>query len=173
MQLLNTAYRYGWVARILHWTSVTLVAWLFLGISGLDVPPKVYVRDSVVANHAACGLALLGLMGLRLAWRLTNPDPMLRYRFAPWRRVLARGVHRSLYIAVIGECLFGIVALAATGAPLPLVGPLAGADASLAGAARAWHDGLASALLLLVLVHAGAGVTHQVADVVTPAPPPD
>lgn len=165
MQLTNTPRHYGWVARIAHWTSVMLVAWLYLDVSGLDVPPKVQVRDAVVAAHAQAGLALLALMCARLAWRWGNPNPVHRFRLAPWRRALALGVHRSLYVMVIGQCLAGLVALAASGAAVPLLGRIGTADTTLAAAARAWHEGFATALLLLVLVHAGAAIAHQIASV--------
>lgn len=165
MQLTNTPSQYGWIARIAHWTSVMLVAWLYLDVSGLDVPPKVHVRDTVVAAHAATGLGLLTLMCMRFVWRLGNPNPVHRFRLSPWRRALALGVHRSLYFVVVAQCLAGLVALAANGDAVPLLGPIGTADAALAGAARAWHEGLASALLLLVLFHAGAAIAHQIAGV--------
>ncbi len=169
MQLTNTPSHYGWIARIAHWTSVVLVGWLYLDVSGLDVPPKVHSRDAVVAAHAAAGLGLLALMCLRLAWRLGNPNPVHRFRLSPWRRALALGVHRSLYVVVIGQSLVGLAALAASGAAVPLLGRIGTADGALAGAARAWHEGLASALLLLVLVHASAAIAHQIAGVTEPA----
>ncbi|MEQ8231502.1 MAG: cytochrome b/b6 domain-containing protein [Gammaproteobacteria bacterium] len=173
MQFLNTPARYGLVARLAHWTSVTLVGWLFLGISGLDVPPKVHARDAVVANHAAVGLALLALMTLRFAWRRSNPNPVLRYRLAPWHRALVLGVHRSLYLLVAAECTLGLAALAAAGAAVPVVGTIMAPDDALAGAARAWHDGVATALLLLVAVHASSAVVNQiVAGGEAPAPRP-
>ena len=36
----NTTRTYGWVSRVLHWTSVLLVMFILLDISGLDVPPS-------------------------------------------------------------------------------------------------------------------------------------
>ena len=59
IQLRNSTRRYGAVARLLHWSSVALMLALYIGISGLDVPPKLAVRETVVASHATIGLVLL------------------------------------------------------------------------------------------------------------------
>ncbi|MCP5200839.1 MAG: cytochrome b/b6 domain-containing protein [Gammaproteobacteria bacterium] len=170
MQLRNTPRAYGLVARLLHWSSVALLLFLYLLVSGLDVPPKVHVREAVVAQHVALGLAFGALMLARLAWRLANPNPALAYGFRPWRRALVVNLHRLLYAGLFVEVALGLFAHAAAGGALPLLGQrVASADASLATACAAWHDGLARGLLLLVTVHATVAVINQAG---TGSPPP-
>lgn len=161
MQFRNNTRDYGLVAQFLHWGSVTLLLVLYLLVSGLDVPPKVHVRDAVVSQHVALGLGFTVLMLVRLAWRLGNPNPARQFDLGPWRRALVFTLHRTLYVVLLGEAALGMLAHVAGGGSLPLLGNLGVMpDALLARGARAWHDGLASALLLLVVLHASAAVAN-------------
>lgn len=141
----NTATRYGWVARTLHWTSVALVATLFIDITGLDVPPKSLNREAVVDFHVAVGLVLMAVMLARLAWRLTNPNPLDSYGLSPRHRTFAVSVHRTVYVVVLGLCGLGIAGMPIAGGTL--------APPAVAGAALAVHARLADLLLVLLTVH--------------------
>jgi cytochrome b561 len=161
MQIRNTPHAYGLVARLLHWSSVGLLLLVYLLISGLDVPPKVHVRDAVVAQHVALGLAFAVLMLVRLAWRLGNPNPAAAYRCGRRRRAVVFTLHRLIYAGLLGEVALGLAAHLATGRALPLVGPLAQADPVVAALCIAWHDRLALGLLVLVTAHATLALLNQ------------
>ncbi len=167
MLLRNSPHAYGLVARVLHWSSVALVATLYIGISGLDVPPKNAERALHVAFHASVGTGLLALMLARLAWRLTNPNPAAAYPLSRWHRTAVLTAHRSLYVLVFAACALGLLAHLAGGAAVMLPGglALAGAappDPALARLAIALHDGATRALLLLVALHASAAVVNLI-----------
>ncbi|MGE0484607.1 MAG: cytochrome b [Gammaproteobacteria bacterium] len=162
MPLRNTPTAYGILARLLHWSSVGLLLILYLLVSGLDVPPKVHVRDAVVAQHVALGLAFTALMLARLAWRLGNPNPARAYRCGRWRRAVVFGLHRLLYTGVLVEAALGVMGEVAAGRALPLFGRLGiDANAALAATCHAWHGTLALALLLLVTAHATLAIANQ------------
>ena len=110
MALKNTNTAFGWFARLLHWTSVLLVLALFVGISGLDVPPKLYARADYVDTHVALGWTLLVVMILRLSWRLTNANPLLGWRMRRAQRAVALTLHRGMYVVVGSACITGVVA---------------------------------------------------------------
>lgn len=148
MQFRNTTRAYGWISRALHWMSVLLVMVILLDISGLDVPPKLAVRDSVVARHAVLGQMLLALMLLRLAWRLVNPNPVAAYALPAWHRALATWGHRALYVLVIGLCVSGLVAQER-------------AATALGATTRGLHDALVLPLLCLVAAHALKAIYNQ------------
>ena len=167
LRLSNTKTHYGLVARIGHWSSVALVAALFILISGLDVPPKVHDREAVVALHMSLGVLLFILMLSRLAWRLANPNPLLGYPLASWHRMAALTIHRCLYVVVLTLCGCGLLLVFADGLPLAvfgleLFGAGAPAETSLVVSAHAAHLALGDTLLLLVLIHATAAIVNQV-----------
>jgi len=148
MQLRNTARSYGWVSRLMHWTSVLLVLVILLDISGLDVPPKLALRDLVVARHVLLGQLLFGLMIARLLWRQVNPNPVAAYALPAWHRALATWGHRALYAMVLTLCVSGLLARH-------------GGDAAMRDGARVLHDGLVLPLLWLVAAHALAAIYNQ------------
>lgn len=148
MQLRNTAHRYGWVSRVLHWTTVVIVLVLYVDIMGLDVPPKLAMRDAVVDRHALLGTVVLVLMCVRFLWRQCNPNPVHGYALPAWNRRLALAVHRSLYALVIGLCGLALIAHY-------------GADTAFSATALDVHDALAGLLLAVVAGHAVAGVYNQ------------
>lgn len=155
MQFRNTVHSYGWVSRVLHWSSVVLVLVIYVDISGLDVPPKLALRDAVVERHVLLGSVLLGLMCVRLIWRQFNPNPVHAYAFPVAHRRLAIAVHRGLYAFVIGLCAIGLLAHQTT-------------DPALTLTARDLHDTLAVLLLAFAALHAVAGVYNQALGVVAP-----
>lgn len=159
----NTAHRYGWVARILHWSTVALVAAIFIDISGLDVPPKNLHRDAIVAFHVTLGLAVLVLMLVRLWWRLTNPNPVLSYALSARHRLVAMTIHRTMYVIVIVLCVSGIAGVVTRGDPLLFFGlTVIGPGTTLPAAGLQLHDRLSTLLLIFVAVHASAAVVNQV-----------
>ena len=134
IQWRNSESGFGWVGRILHWTGVALVIAIYVGISGLDVPPKVYERDVVIATHNILGWSLLGLILVRLTWRLRSANPVLGWRLSKGHERLVVTVHRALYVIVIATCVSGWLATEQTAVSL--------------------HDRLAMGLLLLLAAHA-------------------
>ena len=149
MRLRNSNSSYGVVARVLHWSSVALVLFLLLDVSGLDVPPKLAERALYVERHVVLGSMLLVLMALCFGWRLGNPNPVLAYVISATRRRVVLAVHRTLYGLVFALCLSGLFAWFT--------------DAGgVTNAALLLHLALWPWLLALVVVHAGAGVLNQV-----------
>jgi cytochrome b561 len=47
--------------------------------------------------HKWLGITILGLVALRLLWRLTHPAPPLPPTIPPWQRGAAHAVHVLLY----------------------------------------------------------------------------
>lgn len=146
MRWKNSTTRYGLVARTLHWTSVALLVFLFIDISGIDAAPKLASRADYVERHLVVGTLLLAVMLLRLWWRLRNPNPVFAYEIGATHRRLALTVHRTLYVFVIVLGVTGLGAWFVRGAELSLL----------------VHARLAPLLLALVVVHACAGVLNQV-----------
>ena len=171
----NNARRFGWIARVLHWSTVALVAIVFIDISGLDVPPKVAQRDAVVAFHVSLGLVVFVIMLSRLGWRWSNPNPVRSWSLSPGHCFFAITVHRLMYVVVISLCLCGIVAVVTGGAALEIFS-LSLVAAGNAGQATAnavaldLHARLSTLLLIIIAVHATTAVVNLVFAGEDPAP---
>jgi cytochrome b561 len=95
--ITNSATRYGWGAIILHW----LIALIFIGQFGLGF---IMVRLTsqrtafeLIQLHKSFGFLLLGLVVLRIAWRLGNVLPALPRSVGALERRAAPLAHLALY----------------------------------------------------------------------------
>lgn len=165
----NTPDRYGWPAIVFHW----LVAILFIGQFALGL---LMVRVSsqrlafeLIQWHKSCGFLLLGLVLLRIGWRLGNAVPVTVADSRIERRA-ARFAHLALYGFQVAVPLTGwaLVSVSVLGIPSVPFGLFVMPDLPLAGSAAAetfWaraHDYLAWAGIILVTIHAAAALWHGV-----------
>lgn len=165
--LRNSVDRFGWIARIAHWTTVALILIVFIDISGLDVPPKLARREAVVALHVSLGMVVLLLMLGRLGWRLANPNPVRAWGLSRGHSFFAIFVHRLMYVIVIALGLCGIAAVMSDGQALEVFGVRLAASGSAEPAvsrtlALDIHARLATLLLLMIAVHATTAIVNQV-----------
>ncbi|MBN9242395.1 MAG: cytochrome b [Mesorhizobium sp.] len=106
-RLRNTTTRYGWIAILLHW----LIAVLFIGqfALGLAMVRIASQRTAfeLIQWHKSFGFLLLGLVLVRIGWRLGNARPTLPETVASFERRAAPLVHALLYAAQLGVPLSG------------------------------------------------------------------
>jgi cytochrome b561 len=117
-------WRYGAIPQAMHWITVLLVivAW-FLGQFD-DIFPKGAARAASLFIHISAGLAVIGMLILRLFWRLADPPPPLEHTIlVAWLDRLGRLTHYALYALLIAAPVSGIVLQLARGDSLPLFGP--------------------------------------------------
>jgi len=101
LRLKNTNKEYGLIARGFHWGSALIVlAMLSLGLymAGLDVSP---FKFQLYFWHKSFGLLILGLVFLRLVWRLTNDPPEPLKSHEKWEKNLSRLIHGLLYFGLV------------------------------------------------------------------------
>lgn len=105
--LRNTKTRYGWAAILLHW----LIAVLFIGqfALGLVMVRIASQRTSfeLIQLHKSFGFLLLGLVLIRIGWRLGNRSPELPEEVGAMERRAAPAVHLLLYAAQVAVPLSG------------------------------------------------------------------
>lgn len=155
--------RYGRVAIAFHWTVAALIGVnLAIGL-GHDT-----LFDGWVWLHKSIGLTVLALSVARLAWRLGHRPPPLPREMPGWRRLLAHGVHWSLYGVMVAMPLTGWVFTSASATPRPTtfglfaVPPLPiGADAAVNAGVRNAHALLAYFMLALIALHVAGALKHQ------------
>lgn len=168
-----TGARYTGVAILLHWVLAAALIGLFvLGMYMADLPFSP-TRLKYYNWHKWAGMTVLGLSALRLVWRITHPAPALpaaiESAMPAWQRAAHHGTHHALYLLFFLVPLAGWLYSSAAGFPVVMFGvfplpDLIAASPELAETLKPVHKLLAFALGLLVVLHVGAAVKHQLID---------
>jgi cytochrome b561 len=168
--------RYTTVAIALHWTvAVLILVNLAVGfvMEGLAPP----LKSVVVPFHFSCGMTVLALSALRLAWRLSHRAPALPLEMPAWERACAHGAHAALYVLmilmpIIGWCIISAHPPRAQGAAsiwgvlrLPAISRISHLAGPAQKAAHAWfvdaHTAAAWVLLGMLALHVAGALKHQ------------
>lgn len=92
--------RYTGVAITLHWVIAALIIVnLILSLITEQVPEH-WIR-TLIDTHKSIGITLLGLILMRVLWRISHPPPSLPPQYRPWERRSARVVHVLLYVLML------------------------------------------------------------------------
>jgi cytochrome b561 len=105
-QWKNSARDYGTVSKCLHWVvALCVVAMVPLGfsLSFLEGEDK----NLALAIHKSLGVIVLGVVVLRILWRLYSRPPQLPVLWAPVVKTIAAMNHRLLYLLTLGMPLSG------------------------------------------------------------------
>jgi cytochrome b561 len=167
MRLRNSAEGYGSVSQMMHWITVALVilAWLLGQFD--DVFPKGAARAAGLFVHISAGLAVIGILVLRLLWRFADrPPPIEHTILGAWLDRSGRLVHYALYALLVAVPISGIVLQFARGDALPLFGVTEIAspwprDRAFARSVKDIHEVAANALIILAALHAAAALLHH------------
>lgn len=168
MQWRNSNEGYGAVTQTMHWVTVALVilAWLLGEFE--DAFPKGPAREASLFVHISTGFAVVGILVLRLFWRLTDPPPPMERSttLGAWLHLAARLVHFVLYALLMAVPIIGIVLQFASGDALPIFGltniasPWV-ADLAFEHRMEEIHEVTANALVILAGFHAAAALVHH------------
>ncbi len=93
------AIAFHWVIALLMVANVAL-AWIWPTVAGESVRP-------LINTHKSIGITVLGLVTLRLLWRLTHRPPLAPSHHKAWERSLAHAVHIALYVVMFALPLSG------------------------------------------------------------------
>jgi cytochrome b561 len=174
--------RYTSVAVALHWLvaiGIIYNLWKGIGFDALDAAHSPLLRPGVDL-HKSIGITIIGLVVLRILWKIGHPVPAPMPSLKPWERILSVGVHHLLYLLMVLVPLAGWLHdsawKAAASHPLVLYGrvpwfriPLFG---GLTDAGKDWwHDKLgalhtfaAYALIGALVLHIAGALKHQFLD---------
>jgi cytochrome b561 len=159
---------YSRTAIALHWFIALLItAGFTLGatMTDLHMSPR---KLRLYSYHKWIGITVLGLVVIRLIWRLTHavpPDePMPR-----WQRIAAHSTHWLLYLLMIATPIFGWLYSSASGYPVVYLKlwqlpDLVSKNKELADQLVQVHAFLAWTLFCVVLLHAAAAFKHHFFD---------
>ncbi|RVD57801.1 cytochrome b [Mesorhizobium sp. M2D.F.Ca.ET.185.01.1.1] len=167
--ITNTPTRYGWAMIVLHW----LIGIIFIGqfVLGYVMVRIESQRTSfeLIQLHKSFGFLLLGLIILRIAWRLGNAAPALPASVGTLERRTAPLAHFALYAFQVALPLSGWALVSVSTLEIPTMPfnlfvmpnlPLTESDASESFWTSA-HWYLAYAGIALVALHIAAALRHH------------
>jgi len=161
--------RYSAVAMLLHWliAIAVIVNWR-LAESAHEGPRE--AGASLMATHKAIGMTILLLTVLRLIWRLAHPSLVRTPDLKLWERVLAKTVHVTFYVLLIGLPLLGWTASSSFGKPVDWFGvfqipalPVAHNE-NTGETLFDIHHTLGGAMVWLIALHVAGALKHTVID---------
>ncbi len=167
MSLKNTPDRWGSVSQLLHWLVVILILVMaYLGLTMEDLPSGPD-KIKTYALHKSIGITILGLVSLRLLWRIYAGTPHPVSGTPAWQERIASLTHWAIYGLLFAMPLSGWVVNSAAGFPLQWFGMvnlphIVGRDHDLHELAEDAHEIMFWALAWLVAAHAGAAFYHHI-----------
>ena|SRR5581483_2304607 len=167
MRWRNSPEGYGAISQAMHWLTVVfvIIAWSLGEFD--DVFPRGAARTASLYVHISAGLAVIGILVLRLLWRFVDPPPPPEQTvLGAWLDRAGRLTHGALYALLIIAPVAGIVLQFARGDALPLLGltEIASpwpADRTFARTVKEFHEVTANALVILAALHAAAALIHH------------
>jgi cytochrome b561/polyisoprenoid-binding protein YceI len=169
---------YSAVAKLLHWLIAGFVIALITcglvmtHISGLQ---WLQLKIQLYQLHKSMGVTVLGLMIVRVLWRLLVKPPVLPSNMPAWEKAAARGTHLILYILLVMLPLTGwvLVSVASINIPTHLYGQIpwphiptfaelsAETKKTIEPLVKNAHATMGWALLILVIIHVAAALRHS------------
>ena len=155
----TTALHYDRTTIFLHWAVVILVALLWGIAQVIDLFPRGPLRVDARSLHIMLGLALAGVMAVRIVWRTGN-GRVLPPAGQGVMQTAARAIHHALYVIVCGEVMLGMTFAWVRGDSifgwfsLPGYPPLREIIGDL-------HEIGANLILITVGAHAAAALLHH------------
>ena len=152
--------------RTIHWLMAALIfVALPLGVWASLLPSGGRTRLEILFFHKSIGVTVLGLIALRIVWRLIVGAPAYAEPLGKLTQAASRAGHLALYALMIAMPASGYLASTAGGRPVSWFGlfelpRLVAKDKVLAVAASWAHLVFAWMLALMLATHLTAVVWH-------------
>lgn len=174
--MTTSTSQYTKTAIILHWLIAAAIIFQMVLGWRLGDAPKGAATYALFQLHKSIGFTILFLSIARVAWRFTHKPPALPNHMKAWEKAASNLVHIGFYVIMLGLPLTGwlLVSTSKISIPTVLFGVIpmphlpflaelaASTKETLNEAAGAGHGLLALLTCLLLLLHVGAVLKHQV-----------
>ena len=117
--------------------------------------------------HKSIGVTLLGLIIIRVLWRITHRPPALLSSYKTWERKLATGTHHLLYLLMIAMPLSGLIMAVSSKYGVKWFGMdfIGGLDNTpLREAFKEVHEVIGAIILLVLILHILGALKHKFID---------
>lgn len=117
--------------------------------------------------HKSIGVTLLGLIIIRVLWRITHRPPALLSSYKAWERKLATGTHHLLYLLMIAMPLSGLIMAVSSKYGVKWFGMdfIGGLDNTpLREAFKEVHEIIGAIILLVLILHILGALKHKFID---------
>jgi cytochrome b561 len=161
---------YSAPARLLHWLIAILI--LVMAVTGLVMAERAEANiwdsltNNLYASHKLLGLIVLGLVVVRLLYRLIWGRPADEPTISPFQRFASHAVHWSIYVLLIAIPLGGWIGVSLFPAldvfGLFQIPALTAPDQALSKQVLWVHGIAAYVLFALVGIHAVAALYHHI-----------
>jgi cytochrome b561 len=153
-------------AITLHWLiALLIIGLLALGLTMEDFPMP--AKFTAIQFHKSVGLLVLMLVVVRVAYRFTNPAPMLPKGTPKWQVGLAHATHTFLYVLMFAMPISGWLMSDAAGYHpaffgLQIVPTLVEQGNAWGKVFHETHEIGGNLFLFLLAMHVGAALFHHV-----------
>lgn len=167
MQLKNTDSHFGLIAILFHWIiALLIIGMLGVGLYMTSLPIGIQ-KLKIYGWHKECGILVLGLVLLRIIWRLSNKTPVLS--LPRWEHIAARLAHLALYGLMLAMPISGWLMTSAAGLAPSFFGlftlpNLLAPNHDLKELFELIHTWLAYALIATIALHFCAALKHHFID---------
>ncbi len=117
--------------------------------------------------HKSIGVTLLGLIIIRVLWRITHRPPALLSSYKAWERKLATGTHHVLYLLMIAMPVSGLIMAVSSKYGVKWFGIdfIGGLDNTpLREAFKEVHEMIGAIILLVLILHILGALKHKLID---------
>jgi cytochrome b561 len=162
------ANNYTRTAIALHWlVGALVIIALTVGWIMTDMATSP-LKAQVFSWHKWIGVTVLGLMLVRVLWRLTHPAPA-PLPMSRWQQLAAQALTGLLYLMLFLQPLSGWMFSNAAGRKVVYLGlvplpNLVGKDKALADTVEGIHNAGAVIIAIVVGLHALASLKHHFVD---------
>jgi cytochrome b561 len=162
----NTGARYGSLQVSLHWAMLLLIVAVYACIELRVLYPRgSEIREALKAWHFMLGLAIFGLVWLRLIARLFGRAPPILPQPPQWQLHVAHMAEFAIYAFMIVMPLLGWLVLSGEGEPVPFFGirmpALIAENRGLAKQLEEVHETVGNIGYFLIGLHAAAALAHH------------
>lgn len=187
---MSTTTRYTKTAVILHWLiaiaifSMFALGWFMEGLPKEGAKQTAYdlfnfgiytwqLADAATPRtfyfnlHKSIGVTILGLIVIRVLWRVTHKPPALLSSYKVWERKLATGVHHLLYLLMIALPVSGVIMATYSKYGIKWFGyPLIkGLDNNAARESfKEIHEMIGIVILVMLILHIAGALKHHFVD---------